>query len=170
MSDETTNTPEAPKDLRDARDRALAEAEAARSEAQAARAELRQFQASVTFERAGLTAKHADLFLKANPDAEVTTEAVSDFAHEYGLTGVAAEVKEETPDPGAGLTGLGGAAGSSMQGSAPAAQPVMSAEDFDTLLKTNPEEAAKAYAEGRAPRNAANVQARRLVEKGIIDH
>lgn len=173
MSDENTQQ-ETPKDLRDARDRAIERASEAEKAATAAQSELRQFKAQVTFEKAGLTPKHADLFLKANPDADVTTEAVSDFAHEYGLVPTEAPAAEEATepqaDPGVGLAGFGDAAGSGTTGSAPAAQPKMSGADFEHLLKTNPEEAAKAYAEGRTHRNSMNVQARDLVQKGIIDH
>jgi hypothetical protein len=44
----------------------------------------------------------------------------------------------------------------------------MSQAEFQKLLASNPQEAAKAYAEGRAPRNEANVQADQLAQKGII--
>jgi hypothetical protein len=44
----------------------------------------------------------------------------------------------------------------------------MTTAEFQKLLQSNPAEAAKAYAEGRAPRNEQNVQADQLVAKGII--
>lgn len=167
------NTTQTPKDLRDALERAEARATEAEKTAQAATSDLRRFQATVTFEKNGLTPKHAELFLKANPEAEVTPEAVSDFAHEYGLATGEPEPsgkKEETPPANEGLNTFGEAAGSGTAGSTPAAQPQMSQEDFESLLATNPDEAAKAYAEGRVSRNSLNVQARDLVNKGIIDH
>lgn len=169
MSDE--NTMEIPKDLREARDRAIAEAEEMRAQAAAAQAELRQFKAAVTFERAGLSGKHAELYLKANPDADVTMESIQEFANEYGL--VASQDPAPAPEPAKtspGLAAMGEAGGSIAGGAAPAAKPVMSLEEFQQLLVTNPQEAAKAYVEGTAPRNSLNVQANDLVRKGIIDH
>ncbi len=172
MSDE--NKEAAPKELREALDRANEQLKTETDRADAAETNFRGLQATVTFEAAGLSPKHADLFLKTNPEAEVTAETAKAFADEYGLTPV--QAPESTPpaapaaDPGQGLGGLGAAAGSGSAGAAPAAQPVMSQEDFTSLLETNPQEAAKAYVEGRAPRNKDNVLARELVAKGIIDH
>ncbi len=172
MSDETTQ--EAPKELREARDRALEDQATAEKRADAAETNFRGLQATVTFEAAGLTPKHAELFLKTNPEAEVTAESAKAFADEYGLTVAQAPEgtppAEATPDPGQSLQGLGAAAGSTTAGSTPAAQPVMSVEDFESLLVSNPQEAAQAYVEGRAPRNKDNVQAAELVTKGIIAH
>ena len=170
MSDETTNA--APKELREALERANEAAAAEKARADAAETNFRGLQASVTFEKAGLTAKHADLFLKANPDAEVTAEAAQTFAEEYGLVAQEAppSTEERKPDPNTGLSAFGEASGSGTSGGAPPAQPVMSQGDFETLLATNPQEAAKAYVEGRAPRNDKNVTANELVRKGIIDH
>jgi len=172
MSDE--NTPGAPKELREALDRANENLATQTSRADAAETNLRVLQATTTFKEAKLNPKHADLFLKTNPEAEATAESVAAFAEEYGLTVAqeAAAPAEEpaTPPANAGLAGLGGAAGSEAGGSTPAAQPKMSSEDFSKLLETNPQEAAQAYVEGRAPRNSDNVQADYLVKKGIIDH
>ena len=81
MSDEGNTQVETPKDLREARDRAIERASEAEATATAAVQELRQFKAETLF---GDT-KHAELFLKANPEADVTAEAVSDFRSEYGL-------------------------------------------------------------------------------------
>lgn len=167
MSDETQQ--EAPKDLRDARDRALERAAELEAERDAAVSGLREFKAQTLFGNE----KHAELFLRANPDAEVTAEAVKTFRNEYGLVteaGTPAPAEESKPDPGAGLAPLGEAAGAGTSGAAPAAQPKMSREDFEQLLATDPQAAAEAYVKGIAPRSNLNVQARALVEKGIIDH
>jgi hypothetical protein len=170
MEDENTT----PKDLREAYDRAEARATEAELAAKTAKDELRQFQAQVTFEKQGLTPKHADLFLKTNPDAEVTQDAVHAFVEEYGLAPAPAAVPaEDAPATPAGIPQLNAfqeAGGSGTQGSAPAAAPKMSKADFQKLLETNPQEAAKAYVEGRTERNELNVVARDLVAKGIIDH
>lgn len=170
MSDENMETP---KDLREALARAEARAAEAEKTANAAQSELRQYKATVTFEKSGLLPKHAELFLKANPDAEVTPEAVSDFAHEYGLVTEAAPPSTEEPKSEGGnpaLSAFQNAGGGGTEGAAPAAQPKMSREEFDALLASNPAAAAEAYVKGTAPRNSLNTQARDLVNKGIIDH
>ena len=104
----------------------------------------------------------------------VTADNAKAFADEYGLTVAQAPAERATesatPDPNSALGALGAAAGSVEGGATQAAQPKMSGEDFSKLLEENPQEAAKAYTEGRAPRNEDNVQARELVKKGIIDH
>ncbi len=171
MSDETQT---APKELREALERANEKQQAETARADAAETNLRVLQATTTFKEANLNPKHADLFLKTNPEAEATPETVAAFAEEYGLTVAQAPaegMKEPAaPDPNSALGALGAAAGSVEGGSTPAAQPKMSSEDFSKLLEMNPQEAAKAYVEGRAPRSDDNVQAQELVRKGIIDH
>lgn len=167
MSDENTN-PKDPKDLREGYERATARAAELEAEATAARAELREFKATTLFGNE----KHAELFLKANPEADITPEAVSSFVQDYGLAveppAEAPPAEEPKPDPGAALGSI--SAASQTTGSAPAAKPKMTAAEFEALLVENPQEAAKAYVEGAVERNADNVQARDLVKKGIIDH
>jgi hypothetical protein len=170
MSDQ----PDGPTELRDARDRAIE----SRDQAQA---ELREFKAGVFFKDAGLESKHAELFLKTNPDVEVTEQAALAFAEEYNLQPAVAPEPAPTepapaPDSGpavpadAGLGALSEAAGSGTSGDLPAAQPKMSKEAFEKLLATNPQAAAEAYTKGLVDRNSLNVQADQLVQKGIIDH
>ncbi len=174
-----------PKELREAFDRTKAELAQARSE-------LRSFKTEVTFKEQGLTPKHAQLFLAANPDAEVTPEVVQNFAAEYGLT--PATKQEPAPPANDGhlpadgsppavertladgpqrtsneqLASLQGAAGTPSGSFASADPAKMSQEQFQQLLQTNPSEAAKAYAEGRVERHKDNVQADWLAAKGII--
>ena len=170
------STPEAPAELREARDRAVERAAEAEARAAEAEAKYRNLSAQTAFKEVGLSEKHAELFLKANPEADITAEAVSDFAHEYSLvTQPAPEndeqpAREPAPNPDLGAAAFAGAAGSSTAGSAPPADAKMSQEDFQVLLATNPSAAAQAYQEGRVERNAQNVQAREMVQKGIIDH
>lgn len=184
MSD--TDTSMEPKELREAYDRVRADL-AAKTQ------ELRQFKTEVTFKEQGLTPKHAQLFLAANPDAEISPEIVQNFAAEYGLqpAQAASPAPEPAPEghlpadggtppversladgpqpvPDASLANLQGAAGTPAGQFAQAQPAVMSGAEFQKLLATNPQEAAKAYTEGRAPRNEANVQADQLAEKGII--
>ena len=163
MSDE--NTHETPKDLREAYDRATEKAQTLEAEAAAARQELRQFKAETLFGNA----QHAELFLKANPDADVTQDAVAQFRETYGIG--ASEPPAEPPaepktDPG--LASLGAAAGNPIGGAAPAEQAQLGWDEFEAILTSNPQEAAKLYAEGRVKPNSMNVQAREARQKGII--
>ena len=72
-------------------------------EAYKAQIETEKKQASVSqvFESVGLAAKHATLFLKINPDGEVTPDSVAAFAEEYELP---RQTALEIPDPDAGGT------------------------------------------------------------------
>jgi len=165
---EEQETDNGPKELREA-------LKASNAERDQAVNELRTFKAATHFEKAGLNEKQASLFLQTNPEAEINSETVGTFIEEYGFT-----VAEDAPEPAPvvataspadeGLSAFSGAAGTATAGSTPAAQPKMSKEDFETLLVENPQAAAEAYAKGLTERNPANVQARQLVEKGIIDH
>lgn len=72
-------------------------------EAYKAQIETEKKQASVSkvFESVGLAAKHATLFLKINPEGEVTPDSVAAFAEEYELP---RQVALDIPDPDAGGT------------------------------------------------------------------
>lgn len=181
MSD--TDTSMEPKELREAYDRQVAENKALQGE-------FRTFKTSVFFKEQGLTPKHAELYLAANPNGEISPEAVQTFAAEYGLQPAAAPAPAKAEDEhydsegnipplettlttgpktaNSALASLQGAAGTPQAAFASANPAVMTGAEFQKLLQTNPAEAAKAYAEGRAPRNEQNVQADQLVAKGII--
>lgn len=128
-------------------------------EAKAAQAkveELAAFQAEVlaerraadldrVFEQVGLNTKHAALFTKVNPDAEVTAEAVKAFAAEYELTTVAGDVPD-APEPEAqGLTPIvkGG-----NTGNAGGAGGKMSSQEWLQLQATDFAKAQRLFAEG----------------------
>ena len=167
MAEEQT-TDNGPKELREALDTRTLERDAAVND-------LRTFKAFTHFEKAGLNEKQAGLFLKTNPDAEITSESVGAFIEEYGFTVAQAPESEivsakSLPPADEGLSAFSGAAGTATTGASPAAQPKMSKSDFETLLVENPQAAAEAYAKGLTERNPANVQAQQLVRKGIIDH
>jgi hypothetical protein len=87
-------------------------------EAKAANAkveELSTFQASVleerrtaaldtVFKEVGLSPKHAALFAKVNPDADITADAVKSFAAEYELATVTGDVVAAPETEASGLT------------------------------------------------------------------
>lgn len=178
----TTEQTDGMKELRAAYERAEAERDAALGELQA-------FRTTVTFKEAGYTPKHAELYLKTNPDGEINPDTVKAFAEEYGLSPVQTPVA--TPDAGSHLPADGSppplertladgppkdanlssfaGVGGSPQGQLESAAPMkMNREEFQKLLRDNPEHAAQAYREGRVERNEANVQADDLVRKGVI--
>jgi hypothetical protein len=172
-----------PKELREAYDRQVAATKAIE-------AEFRTFKTSTLFKEQGLTPKHAELYLAANPNGEISPEAIQTFAAEYGLQPATAPAPAPAADEhydsegsipplettltrgpqaaNSALASLQGAAGTPQATFASAAPAVMTTAEFQKLLQSNPAEAAKAYAEGRAPRNEQNVQADQLVAKGII--
>jgi hypothetical protein len=180
------NKTQEPADLRQAYDALVVQHKATQ-------AEFTTFKAQTIFKEAKLSPKHAELYLAANPDAEVSAEAVAAFAEEYSLRPAEVPAPVPVPDPAqnhlpadgspppvertlgsgpapadAALASVAAAAGSP-QGTLGAATPVvMSAKEFETLLKTNPDAAAQAYAEGRVARNEGNVQADHLQSKGVI--
>lgn len=182
MSD--TDVSMEPKELREAYDRQV-------EQNAALQAEFRTFKTGVIFEQQGLTSKHAELYLAANPEGEASPEAVKTFAAEYGLQPIVADpapvasAEGHLPADGsppaversltdgpqaapAALASLQGAAGTPQASFASASPAKMTQAEFQKLLESNPAEAAKAYAEGRVPRNEANVQADHLAAKGII--
>lgn len=92
---------------------------------------------SKTFGELGLTEKHAELFLKANPEAEVTAEVVQKFAEEYGLV----EAKEQEED--SGFSPLAATDG------VPASKEPMKASEFWALYSENPHAALEQAKKGR---------------------
>lgn len=165
MSD---SQPKEPADLRAAYD-------ALKAEHTALQSEYTSFKATTTFKEAGLSAKHAELYLAANPDGDISTESVAAFAKEYGLQPAApAAPPAEAPDaapaapPVPSMAGMADAAGSPQAQAGAAAPAKMSKDEFERLLVDNPQAAAQAYAEGRVERNPRNVQADDLVAKGVI--
>lgn len=98
---------------------------------------------TVTFKEVGLNEKHAALFKKLNPEAEITADAVRAFASEYELPTVSGDVV--TPPEAPAPTGI---------------RPVVtgsSAPDLGTVTiedaaKLPPEEASRLLAAGRVER------------------
>ena len=48
-------------------------------------AELRQYKAKEVFRNSGYSEKHAELYVKSNPEAEFTNEAIQEFVTSYDL-------------------------------------------------------------------------------------
>lgn len=121
------------------------------------RGELRQYQARDAFRAADLDPKFGDLFAaQADAKAEITPDAVKEFAVQYNLTPVPVEqteVAEEQPaessepaDTALASMSSGGTAGS---GGAATAGNRMTRDDWVQLQTTDPVAARQALLEGR---------------------
>lgn len=96
------------------------------------------------FEKFGLTQKHAELYLKVNPEAEVSDISIQEFAKEYALPFQAPQEGDESGPPQVreqpfvpadiGSTGDSG---------------FLSREQLDAMYKTNPQRAIAALKSGR---------------------
>lgn len=108
-------------------------------------AETRKGQIESTFKEVGLSPKHALLFEKVNPEAEVSAEVVQAFAAEYDLPTQAGEqVEAPTPQP-QGFNPV-------TTGTTPAAG-MLTHDDIMELVKAGDMGAVeKAYAQGRVIR------------------
>lgn len=102
----------------------------------------RESQLASVFAEVGLNTKHAALFEKVNPEAEVTPEAVQAFAAEYDLVTNAGETVEAPETPSSGFTPV--------TTGAPGAVTMLDQEDIRKLVKANDWDAIKkAYDQGR---------------------
>ena len=106
--------------------------------------EQRVSNSSKVFEKFGLTQKHAELFLKVNPEAEVNDDSVKTFAEEYALPFKAPEGAEtgEAPEPDTAPfvpadVGTTGGAG------------LVTREQLDAMYKTDPQRAISILKSGR---------------------
>ena len=100
--------------------------------------EVRTRTATEAFKALKLSEKQADLFLRLNPEGEVTAEAVRAFATEYGFTPqeASSEEGEETKtDEGTAFKPVSTSEGT------PAAGKMLNAIEWFELYQTNPGEA-----------------------------
>jgi hypothetical protein len=117
-------------------------------------AENRNMKATSAIVEAGLSPDVAGLFIAANPETEITTDAVKEFAEKYGIQGkaVSTEGTEPTaPSPDdKGLQNFARAgSGAGGSGAAPADTKYLTTEEFIDLQKRDKVAAQKALAEGR---------------------
>lgn len=105
-------------------------------------AEAKAGTAGKIFSQLGLSEKQAKLFLKVNPDADVTEQAARDFAEEYGF-----EVNEEGSEEE--IEQEGPFSPSPSSGGKPAPGKIFTSEEWYDLYKENPAEAMKIASQGR---------------------
>lgn len=118
-------------------------------------AALKQFQAKETFRSNGYSETHADLFVKANPNVDVTPEAIQEFVTAYDLKPQAQQqVNTE------GMKDLSGVAQKpsdsiNQMGTAETAQ--MTKAEYKKLLASDPTAAHEALVQGRVTLRDDNI-------------
>lgn len=159
MSDQT------PAELRDALENAQKELKKLTKANSDLTAENRKLMAKEVFREADLSPNAADLFVAANPEADITVDAVVEFAKNYGIGNV--EAADDGDDEGDGASGDGEGEGSGSDGTEglsgfaragsgqggsgqpPTTGKTMTRDEFLTAQRDNPALAQKALAEGR---------------------
>ena len=102
----------------------------------------RELQAGKLFTELGLSDKQARLFLKTNPDTEVTKDSIKEFAVEYGL-GIQESEEDATLDAQTSDTFVPVTTGGNPVRS------TLNREQFEALKKTDMAAAVKAVQENR---------------------
>lgn len=145
-----------PDQLRDAYEATKKENAKLQKAAEEALAEVRTLKAVNAVKDAGLSAELADLYIVANPEADITVESVKEFAEKYGIpaseaTPVVDEAATEQPRPEqAGLSNFARAgSGAGNGGAAPIGTKHLTRDEFLVLQRDNPAAARQALAEGR---------------------
>lgn len=179
MSDEGTQSGgQTPPELREAYDTLKSDFESLQENYDSLQANYRKLQATTTFNEAGLNQKHADLFLKVHGEAEITKDAVTQFAADYELPvsegggeGKPPEPTEQKPEEkGAAqnLAGMGGAGEAPVGGSATPQGQKMSVAEFQDLLAKDPTTAMQKYSDGLVEHADGNVAAEDAQRRGLI--
>ena len=88
--------------LREALDKAKSDNSALQEQFNQVSGELKGMKAKEVFRASGFQDSHAELFLKANPDAEINNDTVSEFVTSYNLSPQSAPVEQS-----AGLNNMG---------------------------------------------------------------
>jgi len=88
--------------LREALDKAKSDNSALQEQFNQVSGELKGMKAKEAFRAGGFQDSHAELFLKANPDAEINNDTVSEFVTSYNLSPQSAPVEQS-----AGLNNMG---------------------------------------------------------------
>lgn len=145
------------------------EAKEAKEASAASEAKARLFEAKDAFRTAGYKPEQAALYVAANPDGEITTEAVATFADSYGLAPVEQSKGEPAPESGdksnppsgSELTPMGRAGSRPGDGgAAPASTEQMTHPEWMELNRKDPAAAREALVKGRVEISQDNFYAR----------
>lgn len=145
-----------PEELRDAFDAVSKENKKLQSQQAELLKENRALKAQLATRDAGVKPEVADLYIAANPDADISVDSIKEFVEKYGIAGgepvpVGEESAEQPSAPSTEGLDQFARAGSrtSPGGSAPDGKKVLTRDEFLMLQKDNPMAARQALAEGR---------------------
>jgi hypothetical protein len=124
------------------------ERDAAQAELTALRGQVRESNARTLADKLGMTEKQLGLYLKANPDADVTEDGLKGFAEEYGM--LAPKPDDSAPKTSTAEERLAssGIPFVPMQGGASAPGPKPGLDEFRAMYKRNPQAAEQAALRG----------------------
>ena len=132
--------------VREALDKATADKTALQEQLTEVSGELKGMKAKEAFRAGGFQDSHADLFIKTNPEAEISSESINEFVNKYSLS--PAEVPQQTSEA---LTDMGNVAQTSAQsgvvGTAEAGK--MTKGEYKKLQASDPTAAHEALIQGR---------------------
>ena len=132
--------------VRDALDKATADKTTLQEQLTEVSGELKGMKAKEAFRAGGFQDSHADLFIKTNPDAEITTESINEFVNKYSLNPT--EAPQQASES---LSDMGNVAQTSPQsgvvGTAEAGK--MTKADYKKLQVSDPTAAHQALLEGK---------------------
>ena len=118
-------------------------------------AALKQFQAKETFRSNGYSEAHAELFVKANPEAEINPESIQEFVNAYDLK---PQVQEQVNNEGMkNLSGVAQKPTDNVNQIGTAETQQLTKADYKKLQATDPTAAHEALIQGRVTLREDNV-------------
>jgi hypothetical protein len=151
--------------LREALDKANADRNELQEQFNQVSGELKNLKAKEAFKASGFQDSHAELFLKANPDAEINNESISEFVNTYNLS-PAKQESVPSPQTNEGLANLGNVgnnANPAVVGTAENAK--MTKAEYKKLQATDPTAAHQALVTGRVQMRDDNIVANQTFNK-----
>jgi len=147
--------------LREALDKATSDKNTLQDQFNEVSGELKGMKAKEAFRAGGFQDSHAELFLKANPEAEINNDTVTEFVTSYNLTPQSAPVEQS-----AGLTDIGKVADNSSPaviGTAEAGK--MTKQQYKKLQVSDPTLAHEALLKGNVQMREDNYVANQAFDK-----
>jgi hypothetical protein len=118
-------------------------------------AALKQFQAKETFRSNGYSEAHAELFVKANPEAEINPESIQEFVNAYDLK---PQVQEQVNNEGMkNLSGVAQKPADNVNQIGTAETQQLTKQEYKKLQATDPTAAHEALIQGRVTLRDDNV-------------
>ena len=118
-------------------------------------AALKQFQAKETFRSNGYSEAHAELFVKANPEAEINPESIQEFVNAYDLK---PQVQEQVNNEGMkNLSGVAQKPADNVNQIGTAETQQLTKQEYKKLQASDPTAAHEALIQGRVTLRDDNV-------------